>query len=316
MSTLNESVRRSNPIGAWFLRHAQVSIETLGRLARTPIATLLTGLVIAITLALPALGHLTVQNALTLTGGWQEAIDFSVFFTTDTDEAAAQQLATIIEQRADVAAVRFVSAAEAAAGFGDDAGFAAALESLGENPLPHAVVVRPTAGASTAVIDALRADLASLPEADIVQLDTAWVQRFHALLNLAQRAVGLLAIFFSIAIIVVIGNTIRLDIENRRDEIVVVKLVGGSNGFIRRPFLYSGFLVGLLGGLLAIALVWLALTLMDAPVQRLAGLYGGGFALRGLSLAETAIVGSAGAVLGWLGSFVATARHLRQIEPR
>ncbi|MEM1263905.1 MAG: permease-like cell division protein FtsX [Pseudomonadota bacterium] len=316
MSTLNESVRRSNPIGAWFLRHAQVSVETIGRLVRTPIATLLTGLVIAITLALPALGHLTVQNARALSGGWQEAIDFSVFFTMETEQAAAEQLASIIAQRADVAAVRFVSAEEAAAGFGDDAGFAAALESLGENPLPHAVVVRPAAGASSALIDALRADLANLPEADIVQLDTAWVQRFHALLELVQRAVGLLAIFFAVAIIVVIGNTIRLDIENRRDEIVVVKLVGGSNGFIRRPFLYSGFLVGLVGGLLAIGLVWLALTLIDAPVQRLAGLYGGGFELRGLSLAETAIVGSAGAVLGWVGSFVATARHLRQIEPR
>ena len=298
------------------LRHAQVATETVGRLVRTPLATLLTGLVIAITLALPAIGHLTVQNALSLTGGWAEAIDFSVFFTGDTDAAAAEQLAGLIGQRADVASVRFVSADEAAASFGDDDGFAEALASLGENPLPHAVVVRPVRGASEAVIDALRRDLASLPEADIVQLDTEWVRRFHALLDLAQRAVVMLAVFFAVAVVVVIGNTIRLDIENRRAEIVVVKLVGGSNGFIRRPFLYSGFLVGLTGGLLALALVVVALVLLQAPVQRLAGLYGSGFTLRGLTLAEAGIVVAAGAALGWIGSFVATARHLRQIEPR
>ena len=305
-----------NPVGAWLLRHAQVAIETVGRLVATPVASLLTGLVIAITLALPAIGHVAVQNALTLTGGWAEAIDFSVFFTAETDAAAAEQLARIIEQRADVENVRFVSAAEAAASFGDDAGFAAAIASLGENPLPHAVVVRPVRGAGEALIDALQRDLASLPEADVVQLDTEWVRRFHAMLDLVRRAIGMLAVFFAIAIMVVIGNTIRLDIENRRAEIVVVKLVGGSNGFIRRPFLYSGFVVGLLGGLLALALVLVALMLLEAPVQRLAGLYGSGFELRGLTLREAGLVVAAGAGLGWVGSFVATARHLRQIEPR
>lgn len=316
MSTLNESVRRSNPVGAWFVRHAQVSVATAGRLARAPVATFLTSLVIAITLALPAIGHLTVRNALSLTGGWAEAIDFSVFFTLETDVTAAEQLAAIIEQRADVESVRFVSADAAAAAFAEDEGFATALASLGDNPLPHAVTVRPVRGASEAVIDALRRDLAGLPEADVVQLDTEWVERFHAMLALAQRAVAMLAVFFALAIIVVIGNTIRLDIENRRAEIVVVKLVGGSNGFIRRPFLYSGFLTGLLGGLVALALVFIALALLQAPVQRLAGLYGASFALQGLAAAEAAIVASAGAVLGWLGSFFATARHLKAIEPR
>ncbi len=316
MSTLGDNVQRSNPVSAWFVRHCQVAVATLGRLARTPIATALTCLVIAITLALPAIGHLTVQNALTLSGGWREAIDFSVFFTPGTDEADAAALAAIIEQRADVDSVRFVSATDAAASFGDDAGFAEALASLGENPLPHAVVVRPTAGASEALISALKSDLAGLPEADIVQLDTEWVRRFHAMLELAERAVTLLAIFLGIAIIVVIGNTIRLDIENRREEIVVVKLVGGSNGFIRRPFLYSGFLVGLGGGLLALLLVFATLAILEPPVQRLAGLYGSQFSLRGLTLNEIAIVGAAGAVLGWFGSLVATARHLRSIEPR
>ncbi|MEL7537960.1 MAG: permease-like cell division protein FtsX [Pseudomonadota bacterium] len=316
MTALNESIKRSNPVAAYFTRHAQVAVATVGRLVRSPIATLLTGLVIAITLALPAIGHLTVQNALTLSGGWQEAVDFSVFFKTDTTEDTARQLAAVIEQRADVASVSFVSATDAAASFGADPGFAEALASLGDNPLPHAVVVRPAEGASEALIDALRNDLASLPEADIVQLDTEWVRRFHAILDLLQRTIAMLAIFFAIAIVVVIGNTIRLDIENRRDEIVVVKLVGGSDGFIRRPFLYSGFLVGLLGGLMALALVLIALAVLDEPVQRLSGLYGTGFTLRGLNLAETGIVAVSGALLGWIGSFVATARHLRQIEPR
>ncbi len=316
MSSLNEHYRRSNPVSAWFLRHAQVGMATLGRIAKAPFASLMTMLVIAITLALPAGLHLAVKNAMLLSGGWENAVDFSVYFQPELSEDDARNLGQLISQRADVESVRFVGANEALEEFKANAGFADALSRLDENPLPHALVVRPGAGTSQAVIDVLRQDLANLPETDLVQLDTAWVQRFHAILALIERGVTMVAVLLAVAVMIVIGNTIRLDIQSRREEIVVTKLVGASDGFIRRPFLYSGFVHGLAGGLLALLLIVAALSLLATPVQNLAGLYASGFSLKGLTPAESGLMVLAGAILGWMGAFIATARHLRSIEPK
>lgn len=316
MPTLNDNVRRANPVAAYFSRHLQVAVAALGRIARAPLASLLTVLVISITLALPAALHLTVKNALLLSGGWESAVDFSVYFQPGLDEDAAKQLATVIAKRADVASVEFIGATEALKEFKASAGFGAALEGLDANPLPHALVVRPDASANETTIAVLKEDLQNLPETDLVQLDTEWVQRFLAILDLIERGVTIAAALLAIAVVIVIGNTIRLDIQNRQQEIVVTKLVGASNGFIRRPFLYSGLLFGLLGGIVALILLWVTLALMDEPVKALAGLYASGFSLRGLDPGESALLVSAGAVLGWLGSWIAAARHLRRIEPR
>ncbi len=316
MSSLNDHYRRSNPVSAYVTRHLQVALATLGRIARAPFASFLTMLVIAITLALPAGLHLAVKNAMLLSGGWENAVDFSLYFKPATSEEDARNLGNIIAQRADVDSVRFVSADDALTEFKENAGFAGALASLTENPLPHALVVRPASIAGEATIGALRTDLANLPETDQVQLDTEWVSRFHAILALIERGVVMVAGLLGIAVMIVIGNTIRLDIQNRRDEIVVTKLVGASDGFIRRPFLYSGLVHGVAGGLLALALIWAGLYLLSEPVKTLAGLYASGFRLDSLSAQESGLLVATGAVLGWLGSFVATARHLRRIEPK
>ena len=155
-----------------------------------------------------------------------------------------------------------------------------------------------------------------MPEADLVQVDTEWVQRFHAILDIVRQAIVIGGSLLGIAIVVIIGNTIRLDIQNRRDEIEVTKLIGASNAFVRRPFLWSGFWYGLFGGLLALALVQYGLYLLEQPIARLAGLYQSGIAVIAMGPAESLSITGIGVALGLTGSWFAATRHMRRIEPR
>ncbi len=155
-----------------------------------------------------------------------------------------------------------------------------------------------------------------MPDTALVQLDTQWVERMRGMLAVAERAVRIVGILLGLAVVLVIGNTIRLEINNRRDEIEVTKLVGGSDGYIRRPFLYSGLCYGLGGALGATLLIHVALWLVGGPVRDLAALYASGFRLAGPGLESTLALLGAGAVLGWAGAWLAAARHLRAIEPR
>jgi cell division transport system permease protein len=215
-----------------------------------------------------------------------------------------------------VASVELIPADAALQEFREFSNFGAALDALTDNPLPHALVVRPSSThASPAEIDALRRHLQNWPEVDLVQVDTEWVKRFHSILDLVRRVLALVAGLLAIGVIVIVGNTIRLDIENRRMEIEVTKLVGGSDAFVRRPFLYSGFWYGLLGGGLACGLVALGAWLLQEPVGRLAGLYGSDFRLIGLDPRMTGVLLGAGTFLGWFGSWLATSEHLHEIEP-
>ena len=268
------------------------------------------------TLARPAAINLVIKNARSISGSWDNALDFSVFLKQDLSEDEARGLGRLIEQRADVASVLFISANEALSDFKEQSGFGDALDQLPDNPLPHTLVVRPGPGNTSASMMLLQEELGNLPEAEHVQVDTEWVQRFHAILDIVRQAIAIGAALLAVAIVVVIGNTIRLDIENRRDEIEVTKLIGATNAFVRRPFLWTGFWYGLFGGLLALALVYYGLFLLQGPVARLAGLYQSNIAIAVMSLREaTAIVG-VGVLLGLFASWFTTARHMRRIEPR
>ena len=309
-------VRSSGPLSIWLTRHASTSLGALGRLARHPFSSAMIVLVIAVTLALPAAINVVVKNAQAISGGWENALDFAVFLRQGITEDEAEGLARLIGQRADVEAVEFISAADALVEFREQSGFGAALDQLPDNPLPHTLVVRPGAGNTSASMVLLQEELANLPEAEHVQVDTEWVQRFHAILDIVRQAIAIGAALLGVAIIVIIGNTIRLDIENRRDEIEVTKLIGASNAFVRRPFLWTGFWYGLFGGLLALALVWYGLFLLEAPVARLAGLYQSNVSLAAMSPAEAGSIVGIGVFLGLFGSWFTAARHMRRIEPR
>jgi cell division transport system permease protein len=273
-------------------------------------------LVIAVTLALPAALNLVVKNAQSISGSWDNALDFSIYMHRGLTVDEAEGLVRLISQRADVESVHLVTAEQALSEFKGQSGFGDALDHLSENPLPHTLVVRPSAANTGQSILLLQEELGNLPEAELVQVDTEWVQRFHAILDIVRKAIGIGGSLLGIAIVVIIGNTIRLDIQNRRDEIEVTKLIGASNAFVRRPFLWSGFWYGLFGGLLALSLVQYGLYLLEQPISRLAGLYQSGIAVIALDLYESLSIIGIGVALGLTGSWFAAARHMRRIEPR
>jgi cell division transport system permease protein len=300
----------------WFTRHVSTSIGSLGRLSRQPVASLMIILVIAVTLAIPASLNLIVKNAHSVSSGWDNVLDFSIYLRRDVSESEAADVASLIQQRADIESVKFITASAALEEFKVQSGFGQALDHLTDNPLPHTLVVRPSTANTAQSMVLLQEELGNLPEADVVQVDTEWVQRFHAILDIVRQAIVIGASLLGTAIVIIIGNTIRLDIQNRREEIEVTKLLGASNAFVRRPFLWSGFWYGLFGGLLAVGLVYLGLYLLEPPVARLAGLYHSGIVMVSLSAVETLVLLGIGITLGLVGSWFAAARHMRRIEPR
>lgn len=299
----------------YFELHLQNLLGAAGRLAKQPLATLLTMLVIAIALALPAGLRVLVSNVGALSESWESAADVTVYLKMDVKPDRLRTLAGEIDARADVAGVEVIDRRSALAEFRERSGFGEALDALDGNPLPDTLVVRPASGL-TGDVEALAGALGALPEADVVQLDTQWVARLRALLALAARAVDITTALLAVAVAIVVGNTIRLEINNRSVEIEVTKLVGGTDGFIRRPFLYLGLCYGLGGAVLAAALIAVVLALVAAPVREVAALYGSGFDLAGLSWRESLILLGGGALLGLSGAALATARHLRAIEPK
>ena len=309
-------VRSSSAFSIWLTRHASTSIAALGRLSRQPFASLMIVLVIAVTLALPAAINVVVKNAQSVSSSWNNALDFSVYLKLDISVSEAEGLARLIRQRADVESVDLVTADAALAEFKLASGFGDALDQLGDNPLPHALVVRPSPGNTGASLTLLQEEIGNLPETELVQVDTEWVHRFHAILDIVRKAIAIGAALLGIAIVVIIGNTIRLDIENRREEIEVTKLIGASNAFVRRPFLWTGFWYGLLGGTSALLLVQYGLYLLREPVTRLAGLYQGNISVATLGVSESLTIIGAAIFLGLFASWVTAARHMRRIEPR
>ena len=304
-------------MSAWFTRHLQTLLGALGRLGGQPVATLMTMFVIGIALALPACLYLFVKNAQDAGRSWDKAVDLSVYLKDGVTEQQARGILNRVRQRRDVASVDLITADEALKEFGQDSGFAPAFEALKENPLPHTLVVKPRSqDVAPTHLDSLASDLRQLPEVELVQLDTAWVQRLHAILDAVQKAVLLAACLLGIGVVLIVSNTIRLDIFGRRDEIEVTKLVGGSDGFVRRPFLYTGVWYGLGGGACAALITFVVLAVLAGPIGRIAGLYDSQFRLAGLDLISLAVLLVAGAFLGWFGSFLSASRHLRDIEPR
>jgi len=297
-------------------RHAQVALDSLGRLWRSPLPSLMTAAVIGIALALPSGMYLLLDNLQRLGSNRDNQVSLSVYLKDGVPAQQAQQLAGRIGDWPESADVRLITPEQGLAEFGARTGLADVLGELEENPLPAVLVVVPGPAHTTPrAADALRAKLAALPEVEQAQLDLEWVQRLAAMIEIARRGILVIGGLLALAVVLVIGNTIRLEIQNRRPEIVVTKLIGATNAFVRRPFLYAGFWYGLCGGLLAWLVVQAGFWLLHEPVARLAGLYQSDFSLFTLPLASAGVLLSCGAVLGLLGSWLALGRHLNAIEP-
>lgn len=303
-------------VRTWLARHTQTLLGSLGRITQQPLAALMTMAVIAIALALPLLLDVLLQNTRAVTANWNQAFDISVYLDKKAARPRAEALAKQLRARPDVAAVRVITAGEALAQFRDASGFGSALDALTDNPLPDTLVVTPALGASTPeATESLRQAIAAAPDVQTVQIDTEWVKRLNGVIDILRRVVVLTAALLGLGVVLVVGNTIRLDILNRRAEIEVMKLVGATDGFARRPFLYSGVWYGLGGGLLALVVVETAVVLLAKPVERLAGLYGSQFHLSGLGFGLGFMALGGAVALSWLGSWMAATRHIRGIEP-
>jgi cell division transport system permease protein len=301
---------------AYFARHAQTLLGSLGRMVNQPFATLMTMGVVAVALALPLFLNLFLVNVRVATGNWNDAFDLSVYMDKKAGATRVQSLAKQLRQREDVAAVRVITADQALAEFRESSGFGKALDALTDNPLPDTLVVTPSLVASTPQgTDGLKNAIAGMSDVLAVQLDTDWVKRLHAMLDVLRRVVWLTGGLLGAGVVLIVGNTIRLDILNRRTEIEVMKLVGATDGFARRPFLYSGVWYGLGGGLMALILVAIAAGVLSKPVDGLARLYGSQFQLQGLGFTTAVEVLAVAVSLAWFGSWLAATRHIHAIEP-
>jgi len=301
-------------LGAWLKHHQRVSGESLGTLLGSGLSSLMTWLVIGIALALPAILLVTLNNLGTLSGSWDGNPKINLFLDKHLQESAAGVFSRELRDWPEVKAVTLIRADDALAEFQALSGLGDALLALEDNPLPAVILLEPVNPAE-ASLRLMVKRLEARPEVASVSVDLAWVARLHAMLNLGERMVISVSMFLGLGVLLIIGNTIRLAIENRRTEIEVIKLVGGTDAFVRRPFLYLGFWYGLGGALIAWLLMLVSLAWLEAPVQKLAGTYGTGFSLIGLDWEQTLGFLLLGALLGVAGAWLAVGRHLRQIEP-
>ncbi|MHB1585545.1 MAG: permease-like cell division protein FtsX [Acidiferrobacteraceae bacterium] len=293
----------------------QALAMVLRGLAETPAGTILGAAVVAVALALPAGLYGLMVNAERLTGGWDRGNQMSVYLHRSVTNPKGIQFAAEVAAMPGVRAARYVSPAMGLRDLGQAGHFEDALHLLPHNPLPPVVVVKPRASTRTSRLGALIARLRALPEVASVEADLTWVRRLQAGLSVLRRIGLVLACGLALAVVVAIGNNARLQIVNHRSEIELMKLVGATDAFIRRPFVYAGAIQGFLGGVLGGLLLALAAWILSFPVTRLARLYGNHFALHGPGLTGMWILAAGGFVLGWLGARIAVGRHLGAIEP-
>jgi cell division transport system permease protein len=304
-------------VKTYLLRHLQVMLFSLGQLWRQPLSSLMTVAVIGIALALPAGLFVLLQNLNYVSSQWDDASQISLFLEQDLPEKQIRQLRNKIKSWPTVDEVSYQTAEQSLTEFRELSGLGTLLDTLPDNPLPAVMTLVPAKNnLPDQTTQTLLTDLLALPEVAQAQLDMAWLQRLRSMNRLLERGIGLLGILLSLSVLLVIGNTIRLAILNRQSEIKVMKLVGATDRFIRRPFLYTGFWYGFIGGLFAWCTLLFVLGLLTQPVYDLASLYGSEFVLQWFSGGLLLYLPLAGVTLGIVGAWLAVGRHLHAIEPQ
>jgi cell division transport system permease protein len=295
---------------AWREQHVFSLVSSLGRFFQRPFATLLTVGVMAMAIALPLAMGVVLGNLQRLSGTLQASREIGLFLRVDIDAAQAERFATELRARRDVAAVELKTPAEGLAEFRKLSGLGDAAAMLGDNPLPTVLRVTPLDEGG-----ALAQQMRARPEVELVQHDEGWRRRLDAWLGFGTRLALVLAGVLALGVLLVVGNTIRLEIGNRRDEIAVLQQLGATDAFIRRPFIYLGAWYGLAAGAAALGLLAVAGLLLQPSLASLAGSYGSGFALRGPPPLAAAALLLATTAIGWLGAWLASGHHLRQTRP-
>ena len=300
---------------AWLWHHFDSLRSTLARFGRAPLTALFNIGVIGIALALPAGLYVGLANLQHSARALASDPQLSLFLALDASRAETAEIEARLKRHSGVRAYRYVSREQALAELKAGAGLADVVDSLPQNPLPDAFIVESKDPAPQA-LEALRGEFSRWPRIAHVQLDSAWARRLEAGLNLGRLAVAMLAALFAFALIAITFNTIRLQILTRREEIEVARLIGATNAFIRRPFLYFGALQGLAGGIAAWVLLWFAIRVLNGGLAELSQLYATWLELHHLGPRDSAILLACSGGLGWLGSWLSVHRHLGQIDPR
>ena len=300
-------------MSAWLRQHGQTFRLTLARLAASPFASLLNVLVIGVALALPLGGYMLLQNLGNITRNVSGNPQISVFLAPEAAKADIAALEARLKQLPGVRGARFIPREQALEGLKRSEGMADVIATLQANPLPDAFVLE--AARSAAGLERLERELKALPKVAHVQVDSAWAKRLEILLSLGRLAVLILATLLAFGLVAVTFNTIRLQILTQKDEIVVSKLIGATDGFIRRPFFYLGLTQGVLGGLAALAIVYLGMVILNQGILDLARLYGSDYRLSFFGLADCLALLAFAAILGWFGAYMSVSRHLSEIEP-
>lgn len=299
----------------WRLHHVQMFFDSFKRLLQTPIASLVMLLVIAIAIALPAGLYLFLSNAQLISSKWDGTASISLYLRSQVTPNSAKSIIIELNKNSQIESTQYISKEDALKEFKQYSGFGEALNYLEGNPLPSLILVKPR-HLNLDKQEELLNQLKKMPEVEEASLDLAWVKRLYYIMQIANRLILVLGILLSLAVLLIVGNTIRLAIDNRRQEIVVIKLVGATNAFVRRPFLYTGFWYGFGGGILAWALLSIALFWLKAPVAFLATSYASDFSIMGLNLKFSIFLILLTAFLGWLGAWLAVGNHIKQIEMR
>jgi len=296
--------------------HAHALFSSLGRLVASPFTSIMTIAVLAIAISLASGFHILVVNLQQLTGNLETSNQISLFLRDDVSDAHANKLADSIRQNASVQDVKLITRAQALAEFQTFSGFGAAINVLEKNPLPIVLQVLPKNSLEDKEgLESLLKNFQQSPEVDIAQMDLQWVERLQSIMAVARLFATLLNVILGGAVLFIIGNTIRLELHNRRNEVVIAKLVGATNSFIRRPFLYTGFWIGFISGVSAWFIVTALMLILRQPVEKLSGLYEGGFHLLFLSFTETLALIGVSSVLGVLGSWVVLIYQLQHTKP-
>ncbi|MDP1559436.1 MAG: permease-like cell division protein FtsX [Nitrosomonas sp.] len=299
----------------WLIQHWQAFTFTLKQLLRTPFTSLLSIVVIGITFSLPVGVYTLLENLQSYSGKMVETPELSVFLKLDVTKTEEEEIRRRLEMQELIKSFQFIPKDYALKQLAQDNEMAMVVDNIGHNPLPDAFIVT-TRRARAEELDQLRTNLQEWPGIEYVQFDTDWAKRVDALLNLGRLAVVILTTLLSIALIVVIFNTIRLQILTKREEIEVSKLIGATDSFIQRPFLYFGTIQGLAGGMMAWLIMVLGIQLMNDELAVLAELYATDFHLKHLDFEDSISLLAFSAWLGWLGARLSVASYLWRIEPK
>ena len=289
-------------------------VFSLGKIYQAPATTIMTVAVIGITLSLPGGFYLFLKNIDAMSGDFRSTSQISLYLDLQVSEKRGRALEKQINNDPAVQSTQFISRDLSLEEFRQNSGFGKSIDTLSSNPLPHTIIVEPAEADSFEVRNLLNS-LQAIPEIEIAKLDTEWLERLYTIVEIAKRGVIIVTVLFACAVLLIIGNTIRLDIQNRYQEIIVTKLIGATDAFIRRPFLYGGIWYGLFGGIISWLIVEIGYLSISGPLQRLNLLYQSELNLITFSLHDFILLLTSSTLLGLTGSWIAVARHLNQIEP-